>query len=76
MWSLVGIAMRFLARGGVPHRRRQAVAKIFELDAPLRSAWRTLKTLQRECAGVAIAIPPQISVRLLLETSNSYGFPD
>jgi hypothetical protein len=40
VWSLVGIDSHFLARGGVPHRRRQAVAKCFGLDAPLRSAWR------------------------------------
>ena len=40
LWPLVGMTAHFLARGGVPHRRRQAVEKCFGLDALPRSAWR------------------------------------
>jgi len=70
--SLGGMTVHFLARGGVPHRRRQAVIGQPDLRRPkfVRHAEDT--TVHQ--GGVTIAGHPSVSVPSLLETSYSTAF--
>ena len=67
--SLRGMRGGFLTRGGMPHLRRQAVAKCFGLESPPRSAWRVEDAAVHQ-GGVALLGPPKGSVRSQLETSD------
>ncbi len=59
-----------IACGGVPLRRRQAVAKCFRWDAAPRPAWRVEGPAVHQ-GEAAILGPPKVSVSSLLETFDS-----
>jgi hypothetical protein len=53
----MGMASRFLARGGVPHLRMQRLAKCFRLDSAPKLAWHVGDGAVHR-RGVAIDGPP------------------